>query len=610
MKDLIFIICIISLSLNGFGQERLIKSQKSLSVKIIGTSANAYTAIYHAANWLDVDPVSNTILFTHRQGGAWGGISSNLYFKYSNDYGITWDSLEFISPIDQKFRYPNSVLYNPNSFTNRDSLYVITAGPCTNGTNWVSNYFGSKKIYDINVSIEYFPLLSIDTSIMARINLCRSSDKFFIGSTVTDNNTNENLKYIIFNGVFNTVLKKVDWSSTPINTLFRKRSFSTGKINWDANPNLAFANDGLKGYFYSFGADSLDDPYYTSIPVIWETTDGGVSWTKNIYHHFDNLKEIRKKIYPTIASQSNSDTSQWIYRPDFLSGAYLDEGNYPGIVDMLGNLHIAVLIEGRPSSHPDSLNLKYHNHPHLLFDLIKNDTGWNAIFIDTIKSDVVDPLAFGFPYGAVNPYDMDHWIRITKNNTGSKIFILWTDTDPNIDTTNILPQLKAWGYDILSNFKTQTKSFTTTIGNIVCLQVPHIVITEGATYKIPCTYIDPFDNGVDITLPVKHYFLSGVEFNESDFIPVSINSGNNYEFSYKIFPNPFSDQFQIFYKLTKPSDISIEIYNSVGSKIKTVCNGWQFDGDYKKIVQISENGIYFIKFTIDKQNYCSKIIKF
>lgn len=64
-----------------------------------------------------------------------------------------------------------------------------------------------------------------------------------------------------------------------------------------------------------------------------------------------------------------------------------------------------------------------------------------------------------------------------------------------------------------------------------------------------------------------------------------------------IFPNPANISSSVSYTLDVPSDVTIEIYNLVGKKVKTVFSGQQTAGEQKVALDCSElnNGMYFVK---------------
>jgi hypothetical protein len=93
---------------------------------------------------------------------------------------------------------------------------------------------------------------------------------------------------------------------------------------------------------------------------------------------------------------------------------------------------------------------------------------------------------------------------------------------------------------------------------------------------IPITGItDDYDGDVrNITTP---------DIGADEYTPVGYEEPNNiYPATSlkKIYPNPFKNQTTIRYNVTKPSQISIKIYNCLGSEVKTLTNQYQKSGAY------------------------------
>lgn len=583
------------------------KSIESLVSTLIGTSSNIYSVIIPSANWLDADPFSHTILFTHRQGGLWGGNSNNLYCKFSNNFGVTWDSIAFINNGSNLLRYPNGVLYNPSGNTNLDSCYAIVCGSSTNGANYISNYFGSVKLDGSFMNMQYIPV-SMDSSIKAYTNLVSCNGKFHVLASVMSYPTSDLYYYKIYNGQFNNSTHSVNWSESNIHNSWK----------YSGNPNIAFSNNGMHGYFFSIGIDSLDDPYQTFIPITWETFDGGVTWSKNIFHYFDLIPTFRNKIWPIRTTLYLPDNLK-IFRPNFTNGVTNEEYNSPAVVDASGNLHIAVLVEGMYSNNPDSLDYEYAQQPFFLFDVIKTNNGWGAVFIDTIQTYDVGADQSGFGTGT-DATGWDHMIHISKSSDEKKIFFTWTDTYSTIDSININPQIKACGYDIISQQMTSVTSFNTSNGNIYFMQVPDKIIDTGSTYIIPVSYVDINESGLHPLQSQKHYLLYGVQFADSNFvIPVdpgyTVNISHNekqQKILFEIFPNPIIDETSISYKLDEPSKISLDIYDILGNKKEIILNKLQETGTYNykfSFKQMNCNaGLYLLKLTINEKSLIKKII--
>ncbi|MBI5217433.1 MAG: T9SS type A sorting domain-containing protein [Bacteroidia bacterium] len=571
---------------------------KTITPVAIGTSANVYSILLPQQNYLDVDGATNTILFTARQGGPWGGSGNSLWCKHSNNFGASWDSVPVVSTTGN-FRYPSGVIYNPTGNTDMNNMYSVFCGPITDGTGWIDNYFGSIKFDGTGIDLKYVAAAA-DTSELARIGLSSGNGYFHVMTPVAVSGAFDYSYWRFNNGIFNTGSNTVDWTVSSVNPLFKMRTFSNATVKWQANELIAYYTDGQHGYYYTYGADSAVDPYNTSIPLTWETFDGGTTWTQNpVYTHFSDIPNIKYQVWPTRATMF-LDSSQWVIRPDWRSGAVGDESNYPGVVDAFGNLHLACVIEGRYSAHPDSLGYGFANHPHLLFDVYQDSGGWNAVFIDTIRTDVVESANSGYGTGT-NAVGWEHMIGMSKSPDGLKIFVTWTDTDPTIDTTNIMPEVWGLGWDIMINMKTAPVQFSSGQGNFFFLQTSRVCVNEGTLYKIPATSFDIYESNQDPINPVKHYFLNGIQFDESEFVndcfPYSTSTPNIAQNGSSIsqnYPNPAKGSTTINVSVKENANINLVVTNILGQKIyETAKNASTGTHNFTLDTKNWGKGIYF-----------------
>ena len=82
-----------------------------------------------------------------------------------------------------------------------------------------------------------------------------------------------------------------------------------------------------------------------------------------------------------------------------------------------------------------------------------------------------------------------------------------------------------------------------------------------------------------------------------------------------IFPNPFNERVRISYELVRSSEVSISIYNIVGTKIKILSDQILSPGEYandwdgrNETGEKVPAGIYFYTIRAGKSNTCGKIV--
>ncbi|MFH2142626.1 MAG: T9SS type A sorting domain-containing protein [Bacteroidota bacterium] len=78
-------------------------------------------------------------------------------------------------------------------------------------------------------------------------------------------------------------------------------------------------------------------------------------------------------------------------------------------------------------------------------------------------------------------------------------------------------------------------------------------------------------------------------------------------FTFKIYPNPFSELLNVEYYLNEKSVVEIEIYDIDGKTVYNWIDKNQYEGLYKKSVSIQETGVYFVKLMINQNVIVKKV---
>lgn len=114
--------------------------------------------------------------------------------------------------------------------------------------------------------------------------------------------------------------------------------------------------------------------------------------------------------------------------------------------------------------------------------------------------------------------------------------------------------------------------------------------------------------GISCT-PTRSYSssLSNVYTNLTSSVPEGLSSD-----FLSIYPNPFSSSTTISYSLKKNSNVSVEVFNTVGQQIETIVNSEQSAGEHQYSFNSKEKGydagIYFVKITVNEKSLMKKII--
>jgi hypothetical protein len=79
-----------------------------------------------------------------------------------------------------------------------------------------------------------------------------------------------------------------------------------------------------------------------------------------------------------------------------------------------------------------------------------------------------------------------------------------------------------------------------------------------------------------------------------------------------VYPNPVRNKLNIDYELLQSAPVNIELYDVMGQKVAEFFNGEQIPGEYQTSYQlpknITNNGLYILKFTVDGNIFMSKIL--
>lgn len=97
-----------------------------------------------------------------------------------------------------------------------------------------------------------------------------------------------------------------------------------------------------------------------------------------------------------------------------------------------------------------------------------------------------------------------------------------------------------------------------------------------------------------------------------DLITVSVPGIENEVQEFKIFPNPASEEINISLKLEKPTDVEMQLYNSLGQKIKEVLEEKLTAGQNKIDFSVEDipEGVYYLKIYTNENEFTRKIIKY
>ncbi|TAL67369.1 MAG: hypothetical protein EPN82_15485 [Bacteroidetes bacterium] len=159
--------------------------------------------------------------------------------------------------------------------------------------------------------------------------------------------------------------------------------------------------------------------------------------------------------------------------------------------------------------------------------------------------------------------------------------------------------------------------------NIYNVDESWFVDAENYDLHLISTALDAIDNGLtlnDVTddidkqaRPVNGlYDIGADEFTSGE---TSVLNSAISNFSISVYPNPVTEFFIINYHLSIPSKVKIDIYNSIGNNITTLCDAYQEAGNYYKKFSVGtiqsfpiQLGFYHFLFRVNGECILRKFI--
>lgn len=573
------------------------ENDRAVTKTVFTSSRNMYTLIVTESNCLTANQDLNTIMFTHRISNFYNVPNDNSGFvqsTFSNNFGQTWDSMIVVSDGVNLCRYPSGAIFNPTGNTNLGNAFVTVAGPITSGTGWLGNYFASAKLDHTN----------INSNIALNANVGVANQSFVrIGATATD------LKTIVIGGIYSDpngtspLLQgykgaSLNYATPNANNTFNwtvdsiKPNFVTnfsGKNEVYTVTQTAWNKAGDIGYVVFDGVDAFISGFPRSyMPIVYKTTDAGTTWTQLPPFNFSGIPIIADKLLNTT---SGGAPKAW----------YTHDKGFDVAVDANGQLHVFCTVLSAFSNHPDSLSYTRSyatNAPSKTFYMYDSYTtsngSWDAVLVDSLNTDNADDFT---PFTDENsvPFPVDARLQISRSDDGSKLFFFWLDSEPDINEQieNSKPNIFGKAFDLTTGLWTLTKQFTTDNINYF-MYVSNLTLLSGTTYKVPVTVSLPIGWPINVNIidPAKHYFVNGIEFDQSEFTVTKSHSNSNVDFFEigTISPNPATNFIDI--KINDPKNkYVVQIFGMDGALQKEVLV------DKTDRIQLDNfaNGIYLLK---------------
>jgi hypothetical protein len=298
---------------------------------------------------------------------------------------------------------------------------------------------------------------------------------------------------------------------------------------------------------------------------------------------------------------------------------YLQTNGMDALVDNSGNLHLINVIASGALNHIDSLEFNFARSDGIsfIYDTYTTTNGWNALLIDSLQS-VPANIYSPFKDKTGSILDVDARIQASISSDGSHIFYMWMDTyqtQAGVQQENYAPEIFGKGWNLTTGKSTAKKDFTADGGNYF-MYTSNVALVNGNTYTIPTTI--SLTRGTYITDdPFDHYYVSGIEFAESEFnIATPVGGTIGISESYmnsdisQNYPNPFNNLTYIDITLNEASDVHIEVMNTVGQNVLIQNAGKLTAGSHTLSIDGSKlpGGIYFYTIITSNNSVTQKMI--
>lgn len=471
----------------------------------------------------------NNILFTHH-GNEKGtivpfGTGNDIITAFSSNNGTSFTQKNALNN-GLANRFPGGVLYNPTGNTNIANAYTLVAGPIIPSTTGTANYYHSEKYDGTGQNHQEFTTDPTYHELIRNGLVSTDDGKFHISGIGTALNSAQTgytgCKLFDMNGTWNSTNNKVDWGTKGQLSPDIVAAPSTGFIYIDGSyTSEAWSKDGSVGYRVMLGADNRPASKPSVTPIVWKSSDGGVTWVIMNYFEWGTLPAITDHIYPIRSNPA-------IFKPFFEEASMVVDGN--------NKPHIFGLCRGAASANLDSLNYIWTRASsgtipdgNIIELYLDNSDVWQGLWIDSISADAVPPDKSPYLNSPEN-LGWNHRLSSAVSFDGSIVFCSWTDSDWifwGTEPYNYNPDLKGFGRDIyqlggpVENFTEMTDEW----GLVFFHFMSPVPVGVSGGYDIPIVFTDIITTGFQASEPVYFYYYKDCHFDPTlNYYTVTTNS--------------------------------------------------------------------------------------
>ncbi len=597
---------------------------KDVIIRDLGSAGNAWGLSSGGRTFMWADNDLNSVVFLHRMDADPG--TGYLAYDVSTDNGDTWEINQQVwDPTDYpevpgtgNARYPQVAIYNPAGNTNPENAIMTFFAPAldqTNGASWGGYAWGTNPLTAVNPTTPTqlgFPSPGGDIlfSVPDAFHMLSDGKAFGYEPVLIDglfDNYTGNL--VITSGYYDEGTHLFDYTQE----LFPFDISAGGDPVRIVNAKVAFHPDGQVGYLAMLtnnGANPVAELSY--YPVLFKTTDGGDNW--------DGPYEVQlggPEGLPAVLNYLTDDLIARLYEPPLPARdeiPFTTAFDMDVAVDMNGNPHLLFFV-GVTGSTGWSIITSFTAEPEL------GCQGLNAMihaasygdmrqwYADTLNL----PWTFRGTFPSTNALDEDTRPYISVSPDASKLFFSWINTRIENVGDNNAPDIYCMGYDVQEMSYTQlynVTAFTQVMWQSWMGTASYYVFDHGGEYEIPfvCQFMDPTNNSA----PVDFKYIDEFRITDEDF-GWWLSSAEIEESRITVtqnYPNPFNNTTYVDMTLSNAADVSLEISNILGQRVKSVDYGHYGSGLHKIAIESEglESGIYFYTLNTGKDAVTRKMI--
>jgi len=597
--------------------------EMAVIIRELGNAGNAWGLSSGARTYMWADNDVHSVVFLHRMLSTPG--TGFLAFDVSTDQGATFavDQQVYdpgLYPLGADLgnaRYPQVAIYNPEGNVDPANAYLTFFAPIfekSNGATWGGYGMGTNPLTAVNPST---PLQSAITS-PGDPYLFSVPDAFFM----TGDNQAISYEPALVDGQFDNYTGELIYTSGYFNEGTQLFDYEQKLIEFDIEDGgeggriygskIAFHPDGQVGYMAMLSNNGeLDYSEFTRYPILFKTTDGGVSWdgpfTVQIsgpdglpavlnYLSDDLLIEMFGEVPPR-------DTIRYTAGRDM--GLSVDMNGNPHLFFPVGlryyptNWSMVIGITGEPGT--SGLITMVHASSY---------DGMNTWYADTLNS----PETYQGVFPGSNDLSEELRPYISTTPDASKLFFSWQESNLQAGGDNIAPDIYCIGHRVAD--RAYTKEYNVTTLTDIMWQAwmgtaSYYVFDDGAgNYEIPfVVQLMDISNNLD---PVEFRYVDDFVITDADFGVWVSNDEVDQEYVSisSNYPNPATNMTNVNMTLLEPANVTLEISNLIGQKVKSINYGPHATGLHTISINVTdlESGIYIYTLSTGKDVVAGKMI--